>query len=68
MKKIILLTAILISVGGCSSYKFIGNPIKINSKKFNTTLSGEELKGFIDKKTYQTETRDLFEIAVKYGA
>ena len=48
MKKIILLTAILISVG-CSSYKFIGNPIKINSKKFNTTLSGEELKGFINK-------------------
>ena len=26
------------------------------------------LKGFIDKKTYQTETRSLFEIAVKYGA
>ena len=26
------------------------------------------LKGFIDKGTYQNETRDLFEIAVKYGA
>lgn len=26
------------------------------------------LKGFIDKKTYQTETRSLFEIAVEYGA
>ena len=26
------------------------------------------LKGFIDKVTYQNETRDLFEIAVKYGA
>ncbi len=26
------------------------------------------LKGFIDKKTYQAETRSLFEIAVKYGA
>ena len=26
------------------------------------------LKGFIDKETYQNETRDLFEIAVKYGA
>ena len=26
------------------------------------------LKGFIDKATYQNETRDLFEIAVKYGA
>ena len=26
------------------------------------------LKGFIDKVTYQSETRDLFEIAVKYGA
>ena len=24
------------------------------------------LKGFIDKKTYQAETRSLFEIAVKY--
>ena len=26
------------------------------------------LKGLIDKKTYQNETRDLFEMAVKYGA
>ncbi len=26
------------------------------------------LKGMIDKKTYQDETRTLFEIAVKYGA
>ncbi len=26
------------------------------------------LKGLIDKKTYQMETRYLFEIAVKYGA
>ena len=26
------------------------------------------LKGFIDKKTYQNETRNLFEIAAKYGA
>ena len=26
------------------------------------------LKGLIDKKTYQNETRYLFEIAVKYGA
>ena len=26
------------------------------------------IKGYIDKKIYQNETRSLFEIAVKYGA
>ncbi len=26
------------------------------------------VKGYIDKKTYQLETRILFEMAVKYGA
>ena len=26
------------------------------------------IKGYIDKKVYQKETRFLFEIAVKYGA
>ena len=31
-------------------------------------LGIKTLKGFIDKVTYQNETRDLFEIAVKYGA
>ena len=26
------------------------------------------IKGYINKKTYQIETRDLFELAVEYGA
>ena len=26
------------------------------------------IKGYIDKKVYQKETRSLFEIAVRYGA
>jgi len=26
------------------------------------------VKGYIDKETYQLETRSLFELAVKYGA
>ena len=26
------------------------------------------IKGYIDKKIYQEETRSLFEVAVKYGA
>ena len=26
------------------------------------------IKGYIDKKTYQLETRTLFEMAVEYGA
>ena len=26
------------------------------------------IKGLIDKNTYQNETRDLFEMATKYGA
>ena len=26
------------------------------------------IKGYINKKTYQMETRDLFELAVEYGA
>lgn len=26
------------------------------------------LKGLIDKSTYQNETRDLFEVAARYGA
>ena len=26
------------------------------------------IKGYIDKRVYQKETRSLFEIAVKYGA
>ena len=26
------------------------------------------IKGYIDKKTYQLETRTLFEMATKYGA
>ena len=26
------------------------------------------IKGYIDKETYQSETRKLFELAVKYGA
>jgi hypothetical protein len=48
----------------------------MDDKEKNLTLLRNEmenvrelyLKGFIDKKTYQIETRNLFEIAVKYGA
>ena len=41
--------------------------IKLNSLRIEMENIRElYLKGFIDKKTYQAETRSLFEIAVKY--
>ena len=48
MKKILLLVATLLSVS-CSSYKFIGEPIKIQARDYNSELVGEELNRFIDK-------------------
>ena len=44
-KKLIVLTTFLFSIG-CSSIKFIGNPITINSENLNIKLSEEDLVFF----------------------
>ena len=57
-KKIIFLILIFISIG-CSSYKFTGNPIQINSQKFNNKVSDENLKLFIEKKKEKWSLLDV---------
>ena len=49
MKQTLLFLTILISIS-CSSYKFVGNPIKIDSKNFNTKVSDQNSKEFLDIK------------------
>ena len=57
-KKIIFLILIFISIG-CSSYKFTGNPIQINSQKLNNKVSDENLKLFIEKKKEKWSLLDV---------
>ncbi len=57
-KKIISLAFIFISIG-CSTYKFTGNPIQIDSQKFNNKVSDENFKLFIDKKKEKWPLLDI---------
>ena len=58
MKKILLYTSILISVS-CSSYKFVGEPIKVKLKNYNTELSDESLKKFINTQKEEWSLLDI---------
>lgn len=49
MKQTLLFLTILISIS-CSSYKFVGDLIKIDSKNFNTKVSDQNSKEFLDIK------------------
>ncbi len=58
MKKILLLLTILISVS-CSSYKFIGEPITISAKDYNSEISQENLKTFVEQQKEKWSLLDI---------
>ena len=61
-KKIIFLILVFISIG-CSSYKFTGNPIQINSQKLNNKVSfiSNKVKIDFNEQKWKTELLTLLQ-------